>query len=186
MEKKILAIKDSESAYDTVIFQEQVIKVKRRLSVEDVVGLVEAYVSEYFANAEAKSQVIFAEYALRAKLIDIATDTEVVKESLPTIFSTNIFEDVVLKILNYSFVLDVIQKTIKKNEVGNSFEKKLSDLADMAIEAAGKLSESGFDKSMLEEMQKMIQDVSKLNLNTEPVKREQKTRKENGTKNVQQ
>jgi len=184
MEKKVLAISEKELEFDTVLFQGQVVNVKKRLSAEDIVSLVGTYISEYFSVSEVKTQVILAEYALQTKVMDVATDVQIDEDSISSLVSTSLVEDVISKISNYPFVLDIIKKTIQKVELDNSFEKKLSILADKAIEAVGKLSESGFDKALLEDMKEIVKDVSKLNINTEPVKREQKSKKENGSKNA--
>ena len=71
MDKKILSFKASEVPYDTIMFQDQIIKVKKRLSISDMSTLVVGYIREYFSENESPTQVVFAELSLKSILFDI-------------------------------------------------------------------------------------------------------------------
>ena len=177
MLKTTLAVKNENYTNETIIFQEQVIKVKTRLSVEDIVKLVSIYISEYFSNSDQEnyspySEVVQAEYALKSTTFELATDKTVGENDFGLIADAGLFDEVISKISNFKFVIELINKTIEKIEKENSFENQLVLLVNKASAVLDKIEGMGFDKEMVSTIQTIVSDIKGIDEQKEmPIKR---------------
>jgi hypothetical protein len=186
MEKKILALSGTKVEFDTITFQDQVIKVKKRLELEDVIQLVSTYLSEYYSDSSDRSQVIFAEYGLQSTTFEVATDSAINPEDFAIVASTSLFEDVISKITNFEFVKMIIAKTIEKIERENSLEKSISKITEKVLEAVQSFSEKGIDKDMIESIQSTVKEISAMGIKEEmPVKVRKTNKKKSSNEYVQ-
>lgn len=145
MEKKMLNLNNVEDAFETVYFQEQAIKVKKRLSLDDIVNLVTNYIRTYFSEDKYESAVIYAEYGLKSELFDVATNFEIKQEDFSVFISTDILENVISKISNYNEVELLIDKTIKKIEKEKSMDGRLGVLVEKAISFVDKIASTEYN-----------------------------------------
>lgn len=179
MEKKILELSGTKTEYDTITFQDQVIKIKKILPLEDVIQLVSTYLSEYYSESNDKSQVIFAEYGLQSTTFEVATDSTIKADDFSVVASTSLFEDVISKITNFEFVKMIIGKTIEKIERENSLEKSIAKVTEKIVEAIQSFSEKGIDADMLTSIQNTVKEIGAMGIKEEmPVK----IKKSNGKK----
>lgn len=177
MDKKILSFKALEPAYDTIMFQEQVIKVKKRLSTSDISTLVEGYIREYFSESEAPTQVVFAELSFKSILFDIVTDVEISENDFSEIIKTSLFDDVAEKVVNLKDVRFIIEKTIEKIEKENSIENTVKSIGDKLMETLENLSSMNLDQSLVDNINKTIGDIRGMNIAEEiPVASKKKPR----------
>lgn len=162
MDKKILLFQVGEPECETVTFQKQDIKVKKHLSMDDIVKLVLLYVQEYFDVSETNQQIVFAEYFFKSNIFELVTDYTIQTEQFNEIMSSNLLDEVMSKVDNVNEAREIILKTIQKMEKENSFDAKLGSLADKATEILNKLSEVDFDKDVLESLTNTLKDAKKL------------------------
>jgi hypothetical protein len=186
MEKKILSAVAVKEEFDTLTFQEQVIKIKKRLSLEDVIKLVAIYLEEYYSENENNSQPIFAEYGLKSATFETATDFSISTDDFSVIAGTTLFDDVISKISNFDFVRMLINKSIEKIDKKNSIEISVSKITESIIQAIQNFSEKGIDQDMLNSIQNTIKEVNLLGIKEEmPVKVRKTSSKKDTLKNVQ-
>lgn len=162
MEKSTLIFKPVENDYETMVFQEQTIKFKKRLSPEDMVMIVESYVDDYFNLGSPASQVVTAEYGLKSALFQVTVlNFDIPDGLLMQLFSTELFDKITSNVVNYTELRDMISKTIQKIEKENSFETKMSDVADKIMEVVAKIS-SGASEESLKSIVDSINDLKRL------------------------
>ena len=157
---------NQEEEFTNISFRKQIIQIKKFLSVADVIKLATSYINEYFNKERgADTNVIMAEYSMRGMLFDLVTDKEIEEGQVEIANSTNLFDLVIAEVANYDFLLSVIEKIIDSIEKENSFERKLSILADKVIEFVDNMAKNGFDKEMIAKIGETVKEIQDLNLN---------------------
>lgn len=168
MDKKVLQYVDQKEEFDTVIFQGQVIPVKKYLSIEDISRLLSVYLTEYFDEEEPiETRVMMAEYAFHSNVFEIASGYEVPEDKFMEIANTSLFEDVELKIRNMYEVRELIFNTINKMNTERNTSKKLSELVDRIYSLIDNLSSMPVDEEFLQKITETAKEIKALEIKKE-------------------
>lgn len=168
MDKKILQYVEEKAQVETVIFQGQVIPVKKYLSVEDISRLMSIYLSEYFDEQEpVETRVMMAEYAFHSNVFEIATGYEIPEDVFMEVANTPLFEDVESKIKNIKQVKELIADTIEKMNMERSTSKKLSELVDKIYSLIDNLSSMPIDEEFLQKITETAKEIKDLEIKKE-------------------
>ena len=154
-----------EQEFSTIMFQNQMIRVKTYLTLPDAVNIISTYCTQFFDKSRpGDERVVLAEYSIKSTVFDLVADKKIKPEDFSEVVSTPLFDLVIAEVKNYNKILDIIHKTIDNMQKENSLDGKLSLLADKAMELVETLNKNGFDKDMLASMGNMVKEIQGLNL----------------------
>lgn len=168
MDKKVLQFVEEKEQFDTVIFQGQVISVKKFLSLEDITKLMSIYLSEYFDEDEPlETRVMMAEYAFHSSVFEIVSGFEIPENIFMEVSNTSLFEDVESKIKNINKVRELIFNTIEKMNSERNTSKKLSDLVDKVYSLIDNLSSMPVNEEFLNKITETAKEIKALEIKKE-------------------
>lgn len=180
MDKKKLAVNLVDAQWDSVTFQDQVIKVKKMLSPYDVMTLARAYLTEYFSvDATTEEQIVYAELSFKSVLFDVATDHSLETEDFNKLLLTSVFDDIASKILNLSDARKAIEKSIEKKSKEHSLETSFANITSKIMEALDNVSSMNISKDTVDAVAQTVKEAKALDFgnNPKPAPRKRKTKK---------
>ena len=167
MSKQKLSFEVVKEEFNTVEFFGQQLEVKKKLSLKEVVQLVQLYLSEYFSIDDSELQVIYAEYGLKSALFNtVVQNFEIDEEDFEKATTTSLFEDIAKKVSNYKTVEYLISKTLSRIENQSSLEKTLSTIGDRLMETLSGIA-SGISPEMIDGVMNAIDEAKKLGIKKE-------------------
>jgi len=169
MDKKKLVVNPVDTQWDSVTFQDQVIKVKKMLSPYDIMTLVRAYLTEYFSEgATTDEQIMYAELSFKSVLFDVATDHSLETEDFNKLLLTSVFDDVSSKVSNLPEARKSIEKAIEKKSKEHSIEVSFSNIVGKIMETLDYVSSLNISKDTVDAVAKTVEEAKALEFGNHP------------------
>lgn len=140
--KKKLVFKE-ESDYTTISYQDNIIKVKKYISFDDMLSILHDYINVYFDTPSgfllASHNCVGAEYSFLLGVIGKCTDIELSKDNQMSLTiddlltHSDLVEEIKDKITNYTDVYSMARMLIVDIEKQKELDKSVGSVIDEAV-----------------------------------------------------
>ena len=150
---KIVLKEEGEICYKSIMHNGQEIKIKEYLTINDQSTIVRAYISNYFSDTNGQEvNIILAEYALKAAIIDLATNIDLEKTNIDDVTRSDLYGKITMNIFNYLSLIEIIKETVKLKYHKTSPMSSFTSLLDAGKGLVNKFAESDLSPEAIKEL----------------------------------